>query len=107
MASGSNRMLRAPSRLIWLAAEFAFAAVCYPARCWFRRGAHQAAARSLWLQHHARRVLRVLEADVDVSGSPPIRGLLVSNHLGYLDILVLAAQAPSVFVAKHDVRSWP
>ncbi len=33
--------------------------------------------------------------------------LLVSNHLGYLDILVLAAVAPVQFVAKAEVRRWP
>jgi len=33
--------------------------------------------------------------------------LLISNHLSYLDILVLAAQTPAVFVAKREVKSWP
>jgi 1-acyl-sn-glycerol-3-phosphate acyltransferase len=37
----------------------------------------------------------------------PKKGLLVSNHLSYLDILVLGAITPSVFVAKREVRSWP
>ncbi len=33
--------------------------------------------------------------------------MIVCNHLGYLDILVIAAQGPVVFVAKSDVRKWP
>jgi 1-acyl-sn-glycerol-3-phosphate acyltransferase len=33
--------------------------------------------------------------------------LLVCNHLGYLDILVLGALAPAVFVAKREVKFWP
>jgi 1-acyl-sn-glycerol-3-phosphate acyltransferase len=33
--------------------------------------------------------------------------LLVCNHLGYLDVLVLAALTPVVFVAKREVRTWP
>ena len=37
----------------------------------------------------------------------PQAGLLVSNHLGYLDILTLGALTPSVFVAKRDVKHWP
>ena len=37
----------------------------------------------------------------------PSTGLLASNHLSYLDILVLGAVLPCVFVAKYDVRHWP
>jgi len=37
----------------------------------------------------------------------PTRGLLVSNHLSYLDIIILSSIRPSVFVAKRDVASWP
>lgn len=33
--------------------------------------------------------------------------MLVSNHLGYLDILAIAAVTPCAFVAKSDVRHWP
>jgi 1-acyl-sn-glycerol-3-phosphate acyltransferase len=40
-------------------------------------------------------------------GDLPDRGLLVSNHLSYLDILVYGATLPCVFVAKQEVRSWP
>jgi lyso-ornithine lipid O-acyltransferase len=31
----------------------------------------------------------------------------VANHLSYLDILVLSAMHPCVFVSKQEVRSWP
>lgn len=44
---------------------------------------------------------------VDSRGKAPKRGLLVSNHLSYLDILVLGSLAPCVFVSRHDVRDWP
>jgi 1-acyl-sn-glycerol-3-phosphate acyltransferase len=40
-------------------------------------------------------------------GAPPERGLVVSNHLSYLDILVFSAVAPCVFVAKREVKSLP
>lgn len=33
-------------------------------------------------------------------------GALVANHASWLDIVVLNAQAPLVFVAKSEVRSW-
>jgi 1-acyl-sn-glycerol-3-phosphate acyltransferase len=45
---------------------------------------------------------------VQVGGSPPRPPfLLACNHLGYLDVAVLASQAPCVFVAKSEVAGWP
>jgi 1-acyl-sn-glycerol-3-phosphate acyltransferase len=55
----------------------------------------------------SRRLLRIMGVQVRVAGTVPAAGLVVSNHLGYLDILVFAAMAPTVFVAKSEVRSWP
>jgi 1-acyl-sn-glycerol-3-phosphate acyltransferase len=37
----------------------------------------------------------------------PPDGLLVSNHLSYLDILCYSSVAPCVFVSKAEVRKWP
>jgi 1-acyl-sn-glycerol-3-phosphate acyltransferase len=34
-------------------------------------------------------------------------GLVVSNHISFLDIFVVNAIAPTAFVSKHDVRGWP
>lgn len=42
-----------------------------------------------------------------VVGPIPERGLIVSNHLSYLDILVFGATAPCAFVSKTEVQSWP
>lgn len=43
-----------------------------------------------------------------VEGTPPTGNfILVSNHLGYLDIMLLAARMPAVFVAKSEIASWP
>jgi 1-acyl-sn-glycerol-3-phosphate acyltransferase len=36
---------------------------------------------------------------------PPF--ILVSNHLSYVDILVLGTQLPCVFVAKAEIDGWP
>ncbi len=56
----------------------------------------------------ARVLLRLLRVDLDVRGTPPARpGLLICNHLGYLDIVVLAATLRATFVSKHEVASWP
>ncbi len=44
---------------------------------------------------------------VEVTGSPAVAGLIASNHLSYLDILVYSAIAPCAFIAKREVRAWP
>lgn len=41
-------------------------------------------------------------------GTPPgAPFLLASNHLSFLDILLLLTWLDGVFVAKHEMRSWP
>ena len=65
------------------------------------------AARGHWLKRTAQGLLGAMGVKVSVQGPPPTGGLLVSNHLGYLDILVLASVAPVVFVSKAEVRRWP
>jgi 1-acyl-sn-glycerol-3-phosphate acyltransferase len=34
-------------------------------------------------------------------------GLIVSNHVSFLDIFVINAVSPSIFVSKDDVKTWP
>jgi 1-acyl-sn-glycerol-3-phosphate acyltransferase len=64
-------------------------------------------ARARWMQRTARRLARALHIEVTVRGQPPGRGLLVSNHLGYTDLIVLGSAQPFVFVAKSEIRNWP
>jgi 1-acyl-sn-glycerol-3-phosphate acyltransferase len=52
-------------------------------------------------------VIRIFQLKVAVIGPVPQRGLLVSNHLSYLDVLVFSALTPAIFVAKREVKSWP
>ena len=51
--------------------------------------------------------MRIFGSETFVAGTVPRSGLLVCNHLSYLDILVIAALTPSRFVAKSEVRRWP
>jgi 1-acyl-sn-glycerol-3-phosphate acyltransferase len=45
---------------------------------------------------------------VEVRGSPPRAPFfLVSNHLGYLDVVLLASHLECAFVAKAEVERWP
>ncbi len=51
-------------------------------------------------------VLRALGVRYQVEGQPPNHGLVVCNHLSYIDILVLEAAMPSFFVAKIEIGGW-
>ena len=64
-------------------------------------------ARAGWLHRFCRRLVRLLGYRPTYGGDAPRGGLLVSNHLSYLDVIVLAARAPLVFVAKRELRGWP
>jgi len=71
------------------------------------RGPMTLERRAVWLQRSSRRVLGSLGIRVSVEGRPPQRGLIVSNHLSYLDILILSAAAPCFFVSKAEIDRWP
>lgn len=63
--------------------------------------------RGQWRQRWCRRIMRYLQLETDLSGIVPASGLIVANHVSYLDVLVLGALTPASFVAKKEVRSWP
>jgi 1-acyl-sn-glycerol-3-phosphate acyltransferase len=107
MKSWLKHPLPVTARLLWLAGELLLSALNYVRHCSFGPAGSQAMARASWLQHSSRRVLRVFNMESQVIGAIPSSGLLVCNHLSYLDILTLASLAPCVFVAKHDVKHWP
>lgn len=52
---------------------------------------------------------RALGFRVEVKGAPsPYKPTLhVANHISYTDILILGGILPGLFVAKHELRSWP
>ena len=63
--------------------------------------------RALWAQWISQRFLKMIDCSVRVSGEIPAQGLVVCNHLSYVDILVILALCPATFVAKSEVRRWP
>ena len=63
--------------------------------------------RALWAQWISREFLSLIACRVRVAGIVPASGLIVSNHLGYLDILVISSVSHAVFVSKSEVRNWP
>jgi 1-acyl-sn-glycerol-3-phosphate acyltransferase len=65
------------------------------------------AERAQWLHRWCKVGLHRLDIDLMVHGTLPPSGLVVSNHLSYLDILLFSAAQPCIFVSKSEVRSWP
>jgi 1-acyl-sn-glycerol-3-phosphate acyltransferase len=63
--------------------------------------------RAYWLQDAASTVLTRIGVEVVAEGYAPLEGLVVSNHLSYLDVLAYASTMPCAFVAKREVRGWP
>ena len=63
--------------------------------------------RALWVQQTCLGILNVMGIRPNIEGTPPTHGLVVSNHLSYIDILVLSAAMPCFFVAKIEIGGWP
>lgn len=63
--------------------------------------------RAQALHRSSVRLLRWLGVSYSSQGTAPASGLIVSNHLSYLDILLFSAVARCVFVSKREVKFWP
>ena len=98
---------RVVGRLLWFGFEVLQAVSVFLVHCVFCPKNSRRAIRALWLQRTARRVGRIFQLEIQSAGTIPTRGLLVCNHVSYVDILVLVSLAPAVFVAKREVKSWP
>jgi len=70
------------------------------------RGASRAEC-ARWLHEACLRGIHAIGVELSVQGSLPRHGLIVSNHLSYLDIAVYSAAVPCVFVSKAEVDEWP
>jgi 1-acyl-sn-glycerol-3-phosphate acyltransferase len=50
----------------------------------------------------------ILNLSITKEGELPEQGaFLVSNHISWLDIIVIGQHLPAYFVAKSDILSWP
>ena len=56
----------------------------------------------------ARGMSRIIGMDLEIQGEVPTdRGLIITNHLSYIDIIALWTAVPGLFVAKQEVARWP
>jgi 1-acyl-sn-glycerol-3-phosphate acyltransferase len=72
---------------------------------WLLVRLHWPQARTLPLVYH-RLLCRILGLSLKVDGKVVGPGLIVSNHMSWLDIIVLSAVHPVSFVAKKEVGTW-
>jgi len=97
--------LRALRRAVALA--FALAACILSYWLLRARGRPTLLDRAEWLHRASRRVLKAVGIQPVVHGRPPAHGLIVANHLSYLDIAILSAVMPCFFVSKSEIARWP
>lgn len=64
---------------------------------------HRSKLKACW----ARRLLGIMGIELRVQGEIPDSGLIVANHISWLDIFVISAARPTSFVAKAEIRKWP
>lgn len=98
-------MLRRLRRLLAFAL---FLPVTLPACLWFRRQGPRCGVPpdARWLRWILQRSLRIVGGRLRVNGTPPSSGLIVCNHLSYIDIAALGSACPCSFVSKAEVRRW-
>jgi 1-acyl-sn-glycerol-3-phosphate acyltransferase len=59
-------------------------------------------------QRWARQLLAIFNIRLEHHGENTVRGgLLVANHISWLDVYGIMALEPASFVSKAEVRSWP
>jgi 1-acyl-sn-glycerol-3-phosphate acyltransferase len=56
-----------------------------------------------WLQ----KVCYIVGLTIEIKGGDPKSGLIVSNHISWLDIIVIGGHFPIRFLSKAEVRQWP
>ena len=66
-----------------------------------------ATRRARWLRRWSACVRSLIGVEVELHGRAPDGGMLVCNHVSYLDMLALTAATEMVFLSKAEVRHWP
>lgn len=102
--------LRAIRRLLWLVAYTPWMYFGALGRVTWQQARGPARRRVLAdaFQAWCRGAARIIGMRIVVEGPVPVPPfLVVSNHVGYTDIMALGAVMQSVFVAKSQIGRWP
>jgi 1-acyl-sn-glycerol-3-phosphate acyltransferase len=95
-------------RLVIVVALFALVTLPLMPLQWLAVATKSALRRRIPVYYH-RFLCRLLGIRVRRTGAPvdarPL--LIVANHSSWLDISIISAQAPVVFVAKSEIARWP
>ncbi|MDD5058446.1 MAG: lysophospholipid acyltransferase family protein [Sideroxydans sp.] len=59
------------------------------------------------LQNWSRGLLDIFNVRIAINYHDVRRGLIVTNHISWLDVFVLNSVVPMRFVAKSEVQRWP
>jgi 1-acyl-sn-glycerol-3-phosphate acyltransferase len=101
------KIVRATVRLVALICVTAFFSALFVALRPFM-GSKALPWRNWSFRTWARSVIRLLNIKIRTTNTGPRAPfLLVSNHLSYIDVVVLASQLNCAFVAKSEVATWP
>lgn len=74
----------------------------------FRNGGFSRELRDQYMVACSRETLKSSGVEIYCSGQPDTRaGILVGNHISYLDIPLILSQIPVVFLSKAELLSWP
>jgi 1-acyl-sn-glycerol-3-phosphate acyltransferase len=73
----------------------------------FRFDRYSSEQRISSIQRWSVDFLHIVGVSVEHTGELPPAGLLVMNHISWLDVIVVNALAPSRFVSKAEVARWP
>ncbi len=88
----------------FLGMVFVAIGICAAIRVAGRERIRPAAAAGWW----SRRALGILGIELIQQGQgQPGRSMVISNHVSWLDILVIAAAEEPHFVAKSEIARWP
>ena len=97
-----RRLIRSTLRILCLTALLVFGAVGL-----ILRRPRTRTARAEWLHRFAAMLLNRLGMTFKQTGVYPRSGVVISNHMGYLDIMAFAALSRCVFVSKSEIAAWP
>jgi 1-acyl-sn-glycerol-3-phosphate acyltransferase len=99
--------LRVAVRVLWLMGEVMLALLDFIINVVFRPKVPLARARAVWLQQTCRTALRILKVELRTEGAIPLQGLLACKQPSYLDVLVIGAITPTIFVSRSEIKHWP